>query len=220
MYRIKQDYANYNSCSTCFRKESLRLYNYCSNNPVRYIDPDGNQPNYFMSIQDFFNFSLAHDSTARGVMVIGKAMEGDSVAQQILKESSEEVATEMAAEGLELTANAASVISEVTGDFAIEAIIIQPEVAGGLSIVSDISSGIEVLSRVSKSKITKDPIDIEKANKTAKKNIGSFIAGKIVIFFPKQVPKDVSDLASATIGKAASKIIDESIKKQEEQDKD
>lgn len=31
---------------------------------------------------------------------------------------------------------------------------------------------------------------------------------------------DGSDLASATIGKAASKIIDESIKKQEEQDKD
>ena len=41
MYRIKQDYVNYNSCSACFRKESLHLYNYCSNNPITYTDPDG-----------------------------------------------------------------------------------------------------------------------------------------------------------------------------------
>ena len=41
LYRIKQDYVNYNSCSDCFRKESCHLYHYAGNNPITYTDPDG-----------------------------------------------------------------------------------------------------------------------------------------------------------------------------------
>ena len=41
MYRIKQDYINYNHYPAYFRKESLRLYHYAGNNPVKYTDPAG-----------------------------------------------------------------------------------------------------------------------------------------------------------------------------------
>lgn len=42
LYRIKQNPVNYNfSYSAYFRKESSHLYNYYSNNPMRYTDPLG-----------------------------------------------------------------------------------------------------------------------------------------------------------------------------------
>lgn len=83
------------------------------------------------------------------------------------------------------------------GDMALAAVVVQPEVAGGLETASDISSGIEVGARVLKAAITKDPKDFEKAKKTGIKNGASWFVG-----FSLGTPaKKISDEAS-TAGEA------------------
>lgn len=79
LYRIKQDYVNYNSCSAYFRKESLRLYHYAGNNPERYIDPDGmldcgifNDYNGFDVNQ--FRFTSFNEKNPLNQLILDKAL--------------------------------------------------------------------------------------------------------------------------------------------------
>lgn len=46
-----------------------------------------------------------------------------------------------------MAANTAGIVSEITGDLAIEAVFVQPEVAGGLGTASEIASIVEVGAR-------------------------------------------------------------------------
>ena len=197
---------------------NCNLYAYGANNPVHYIDPDGNQSLPCISPREFFSFICKNDPTAKVVMTAGKAAEGDPVAQQLMKETSAAVGKEMAANGLEATANAAEVVSDITSDLAIEAIFVQPEVAGTLGTVSEIASGVETGARVAKAAITKNSDDINKATHSIKKNVGSFVIGHLPGLFKKQLSDEAADLVGESASRIYENIVDSSFDKDKVQE--
>ena len=200
-----------------FNTVNLNLYHYAANNPVKYTDPDGNFDLPYMSPKDFFSFLFKYDSGAKTLKLYADAASGDKNAQALAKAVTIEAEKEIAAEGLEVTADVAGFVSEATGDMALVAVVVQPKVAAGLETASDISSGIEVGARLLKAAITKDPKDFEKAKKTGIKNGASWFVG-----FSLGTPaKKISDEASTAIGGMSSKITEkivDSVEKNHKED--
>ena len=189
---------------------NCNLYAYGANNPVHYIDPDGNQSLPCISPREFFSFICKNDPTAKVVMTAGKAAEGDPVAQQLMKETSAAVGKEMAANGLEATANAAEVIGDAADDLAIAASFVEPEVAAKLGLIADVAGGTEVAARAGKAVITGDKQDLDKAKDAVLKNGGSFATGKFVEIASS------NKLAGAFASKLFEKIFDNNYGKNNE----
>ena len=194
-----------------FSPTNCNLYAYVANNPVHYIDPDGNQSLPCISPREFFSFICKNDPTAKAVMTAGKAAEGDPVAQQLMKETSAAVGKEMAANGLEATANAAEVIGDAADDLAIAASFVEPEVAAKLGLIADVAGGTEVAARAGKAVITGDKQDLDKAKDAAIKNIGGTLLGKII-------GKKTNDTVGGVSGKAYEKVIDKVAEHRSQQD--
>jgi RHS repeat-associated protein len=67
-----------------FNVVNLHLYHYAGNNPVKYIDPDGNQSTPFFSPEEFFSI-LAERNPAIGLLnIIKEALSGNQSAQNHL----------------------------------------------------------------------------------------------------------------------------------------
>ena len=188
---------------------------------MKYVDPDGREDAFFDYFYDMCEMSygtegadyvMQNDTSVQVVTIIDAAAKGNSKAQQILAESAKEGAKQIAADGLEVTADAAGILSNVTGDLAITAVVVQPEVAGGLGTASEVSSAVEIGARGAKYAITKDSKDKTKLTNSAIKNGGSFIVGKIVGKFSKKISDDVSIAVSGIASKVYENGIDEAIK--------
>ena len=190
---------------------NCNLYAYGANNPVHYIDPDGNQSLPCISPREFFSFICKNDPTAKAVMTAGKAAEGDPVAQQLMKEASAAAGKEMAANGLEATANAAEVIGDAADDLAIATSVFEPEAAAKLGLIADVAGGTEVAARAGKAAITGDKQDLDKAKDAVLKNGGSFFIGRFV-------GKKTNDTVGGLSGKAYEKVIDKVSEHREQQD--
>ncbi|MDD7417434.1 MAG: hypothetical protein PUK48_08710, partial [Spirochaetales bacterium] len=194
-----------------FNHINCNLYAYGANNPVHYIDPDGNQSLPCISPREFFSFICKNDPTAKAVMTAGKAAEGDPVAQQLMKEASAAAGKEMAANGLEATANAAEVIGDAADDLAIAASFVEPEVAAKLGLIADVAGGTEVAARAGKAAITGDKQDLDKAKDAVLKKGESFFIGRFV-------GKKTNDTVGCLSGKAYEKVIDKVSEHREQQD--
>ena len=210
-----------------FTSQSLHLYHYAGNNPVNYVDPSGKYDIfdmfYDMSEESYgteaADYIIEHDSSVKMAVTINAAANGDPKAQKILAESAKVAAKQTAVDGLEVAANTAGIVSEITGDLALEAVFVQPEAAGGLGTASEIASIVEVGARGLKVVITKDSKDFEKLKKSGIKNGTSIFFGRIAGKLSEKFGSEVSILVSGTVSKVDEKIVDKTLnnKKQNEE---
>ena len=206
---------------------NLRLYHYAGNNPVNYVDPSGKYDIfdmfYDMSEESYgteaADYIIEHDSSVKMAVTINAAANGDPKAQKILAESAKVAAKQTAVDGLEVAANTAGIVSEITGDLALEAVFVQPEAAGGLGTASEIASIVEVGARGLKVVITKDSKDFEKLKKSGIKNGTSIFFGRIAGKLSEKFGSEVSILVNGTVSKVDEKIVDKTLnnKKQNEE---
>ena len=192
---------------------NLNLYHYGHNNPLKYKDPSGEKDvfSYFYDMcamsygSEGADYIMKNDTSVQVATTIDAAAKGDPKAQQILAAATKEGLKQTAVEGLEVTADVAGFVSEATGDMALAAVVVQPEVAGGLGLTADIASGTEIVARAGKALITGDKKDIDKAKSTAIRNGGSFAVGKIV-------SKKSNDAVGGFFSKVFEKVFDRNIK--------
>ena len=221
------DNSNLPGIGGVFNTTNLRLYHYAGNNPVNYVDPSGKYDIfdmfYDMSEESYgteaADYIIEHDSSVKMAVTINAAANGDPKAQKILAESAKVAAKQTAVDGLEVAANTAGIVSEITGDLALEAVFVQPEAAGGLGTASEIASIVEVGARGLKVVITKDSKDFEKLKKSGIKNGTSIFFGRIAGKLSEKFGSEVSILVNGTVSKVDEKIVDKTLnnKKQNEE---